>query len=250
MTVPLVAISALAAACLQATTGLGFALVVTPVMFAFLSPAGAIVTVTALGLALNLLVLLGEQRRPRVAWRELAPILAAAVPGTVCGVLALRALPKSTLQVALGVALILATVLLHVRSAAQAGRSAVGSGSAPARLAIGFATGALTTSTGVSGPPLALWLSRRGLSPGEVRDSLTAMFLAIGVIAFLALVPVLRRAHVHLPLLLAGLGCVIGGHALGSRAFVRLEARHFEPLLRIVVVGAGLASIAAGIASL
>lgn len=245
MTLALVGLTALAAACVQATTGLGFALVLTPVMFALLSPAGAIVTVTALGLELSLLVLLGERRRPRVAWREVGPILAAAAPGTVCGVLLLRALPKPVLQIGVGAALIAAAVLRVRVSSAPAG-----SGSAPARLAIGFTTGALTTSTGISGPPVALWLSRRGLTPGEVRDSLSAMFLAIGVIALLALAPVLHRAHLDPALLAVGLSCVVGGHALGSRAFARLQERRFERLLLLVILCAGVASIVAGVSAL
>src|SRR5438552_2298578 len=114
MTLALVGVGALAAACVQATTGLGFALLLTPIMFALLSPAAAIVTVTALGLELNVLVLAGERRRPKVAWREAVPILLAAVPGTVCGVLLLRVLPKPVLQVGVGAAVIVAA-LLRVR---------------------------------------------------------------------------------------------------------------------------------------
>jgi hypothetical protein len=36
------------------------------------------------------------------------------------------------------------------------------------------------------------------------------------------------------------------GHALGSRAFARLDARRFEPLLLAVVLAAGAASAVAG----
>jgi len=247
VTLALVSLSALAAASVQATVGLGFALVLMPVVFALLSPAAAIITVTALGLELNLLVLLGERRRPRVAWREIVPILMAAVPGTVCGVLVLRALPKSVLQVIVGVALIAAAVLLLRRRAARAGGA---SGSARARLAVGFTTGLLSTATGVSGPPLALWLSRVRLTPGEVRDSLSAVFLAIGVIAAASLMPVLGHAHLDASLLAAGLGCVVGGHALGSRAFARLDTARFQPLLLLVIGCAGTASVAAGIGGL
>jgi uncharacterized protein len=243
--VALAGLGALVAACVQATTGLGFALVLTPVMFALLSPIAAIVTVTALGLELNLLVLVGERRRPRVAWRELGPILAAAIPGSVCGVLLLRALPKPILQVSVGAAVLAAAVLRLRRR-----RASVGSGSAAGRLAIGFTTGVMTTSTGVSGPPLALWLSRRGLGPGEMRDSLSAIFLAIGVVAFLTLAPFLRRAHLDPALLAVGLSCVLAGHALGSRAFARLQTARFEPLLFAVIVCAGVASIVAGANSL
>jgi uncharacterized membrane protein YfcA len=239
---------ALVAACVQATTGIGFALVLSPVLFAALSPAGAIVAVTALGLELNLLVLLGERRRPRVAWRELVPILLAAVPGSVCGVLLLRALPKPALQVAVGVALICAAVLLWRRSAAR--RPARQSSGVSGRVAIGFGTGALGTATGVSGPPVALWLARTGLTPGEMRDSLSASFLVFGVIALVTLVPVLHRAHLSVVELAAGLACVIGGHAVGSRAFARLDPAWFRPLLLAVIFAAGLASIAAGASAL
>jgi uncharacterized membrane protein YfcA len=245
VTPALVGITALAAASVQATTGLGFALVLTPVLFALLAPAGAIVTATVLGLELNLLVLLGERRRPRVAWSEIVPLLIAAVPGTVFGILLLRALSKPVLQISVGVAVIAAAIVR-----ARVDRSAHGRGNAPARLALGFTSGALTTSTGVSGPPLALWLARRGLTPGELRDSLSAIFLAIGIIALLALVPVLHRAHLDLADIAAGLACVVGGHALGSRAFARLKSHWFDPLLLMVIASAGVASVIAGAGSL
>ncbi len=244
LAIVLVGFTALAAACLQAATGLGFALVLTPVMFGVLSSTGVIVTVTLLGLELNLLVLLTERRRPAVAWAEVLPILAAAVPGTVCGVLVLRALPKSTLQIVVGL-LVIAAAILRVRM-----RHSVRARGGPLRrLALGLATGALTTSSGVSGPPLALWFSHRGLRPAQLRDSLSASFLAIGVIAAIALVPVFGRAHLSGSLLAVGTAGVVGGHALGRRAFSALDTRGFEPVLLAVILIAGVASVAAGIAS-
>ncbi|HEY7633804.1 MAG TPA: sulfite exporter TauE/SafE family protein [Thermoleophilaceae bacterium] len=250
MTVALVAAFALAGACVQATTGMGFALILTPIMFALLSPVGAIVAVTLLGLELNLLVLFAEGRRPRVAWREVTPILAAVVPGTVCGVLVLRVLPKPLLQVAVGLAVI-GAVLVRLRAVRAAAAAAAAPATAgPGRLAVGFATGALTTSAGVSGPPLALWLSRRGLAPADFRDSLTALFLATGIIGLVALLPVLGHAHLQPALLVVPVACVLAGHAVGSRAFARLDARAFEPLLLAVILAAGVASVVFGIGAL
>ena len=75
----------LLAACVQATGGIGFALILTPVLFALLPAVGAIVVATGLGLLLNALVLFAEHRRPTVAWKEVAPILIGATPGTVVG---------------------------------------------------------------------------------------------------------------------------------------------------------------------
>jgi uncharacterized membrane protein YfcA len=268
MTPALVGITALAAASVQAATGLGFALVLTPVLFALLSPAGAILTATVLGVELNLLVLLAERRRPRIAWHEVVPLLLAALPGTIVGILLLRALSKPVLQVTVGVAVLVAALVrarvdrtARTSRTARASRAArasgdgeaasgPGSGSSPARLALGFTSGALTTSTGVSGPPVALWLARCGLTPGELRDSLSAIFLAIGIAALVALIPVQGRAHLDPTLIAAGVACVVGGHALGSRAFTRLAAHRFEPLLLTVIAAAGIASIVAGAGSL
>jgi uncharacterized membrane protein YfcA len=246
MTLALVGLSVIAAACVQSTTGLGFALVLSPVVFAVLSPAAAIITVTGLGLALNLLVLIGERRRPRIAWREVLPILVAVAPGAVCGVIVLRGLPKPALQLGVGIVLLSAVLLGHVRRPSVPARE----DSVAARLAIGLTAGVLTTSSGISGPPIALWLSRTGLSPAEVRDSLSATFLAIGLIACVALVPVVHRAHLDPALVVPALICVAGGHALGRRAFSRVQRGRFEALLRALIVCAGAASIVAGAAGL
>ena len=57
MTLLIVAAGAFVASCVQATSGLGFALILTPVLFALISPVGAIITATGLGIVLNVLVL-------------------------------------------------------------------------------------------------------------------------------------------------------------------------------------------------
>jgi uncharacterized membrane protein YfcA len=248
LSVALVALSALAAATIQASTGMGFALVLGPAAFALLDPTNAIVALTALGLALNLLVLFGERRRPVVAWGEVRPMLLAAAPGAVCGVVLLRALPKPALQIAVGVA-VMAAALVRVPGQRRAVAPAPTPGHPRARLALGFATGTLTTSAGVNGPPMALWFTRRGLTPAQVRDSLSAAFLGLSLIGAAVLAPVLAAAgeDVRWPLLAAGLVSVVAGHAVGRRVFAVLEGRRYEPLLLAVAVAAGTASIVAGV---
>jgi uncharacterized membrane protein YfcA len=227
--VALLAAVALVAAVVQASTGLGFALILSPAVFALLEPESAVVAITVLGLALNGLVLFGERRRPLVAWREVGPILVASVPGALCGVLILRALPKSVLQIAVGAAVIGAAVL---RARARRDATAPTPGDPRARVALGFATGA-----------------HRGLGPAEIRDSLSAAFLALGIIAAVILAPVLAVADVEIEWgeLAAALVCVVAGHAVGRRAFARIDARRYEPLLLAIVVAAGAASIVAGV---
>jgi uncharacterized membrane protein YfcA len=242
-----VAAAALVAAVVQATAGIGFALVLSPAAFALLDPESAIVAVTALALALNLLVLFAESRRPQVAWSEVRPFLWAAVPGAACGVVVLRALPKPALQVTVGIAVVVAAAL-RVHALRRAAPPTAGD--PRGRLAVGFISGALQTSAGVSGPPLALWLAHRGYGPAQMRDSLGAAFLGLAVIGGLVLAPVLAASgtDVDWGAMVAALACVVVGHAIGRRAFARLKSERFEPLVLAVVTAAGLASIAAGLA--
>ena len=105
----LAAIAALAGASCQAATGFGFALVLSPALFAVLEPTEAVATLLALGFALSVLVLIEDGGH--ADWRRLAPMLIAALPGMVAGLVLLAALSKQALQIAVGVAVICAAAL-------------------------------------------------------------------------------------------------------------------------------------------
>jgi uncharacterized membrane protein YfcA len=244
MTLVLVGAGTLVAACVQATGGIGFALILTPVLFAVLPSVGAIVVATGLGLLLNVLVLFAERRRPSVQWKEIVPILIASAPGAVAGLLILRALPKPVLQVAVGVAVVFFGVVI------LRGRLRVPAHQGWVRVPIGFTTGVMTTATGVSGPPVALWLSSRGLRGRTVRDSLGAFFLGLGIIAAVTLVPVVHEAHLGVWTLVAAVAAVIVGHAIGSRLFARISPGHFHVLMLAITLATGATSVVLGLSSL
>ena len=73
--------AALAGALVQSATGFGFALVLSPALFAVLDPYEAVTTMLLLGPPLNVLVLL-DSGREQVQLARLAPMLLAALPGT------------------------------------------------------------------------------------------------------------------------------------------------------------------------
>jgi uncharacterized membrane protein YfcA len=83
-----------------------------------------------------------------------------------------------------------------------------------------------------------------------MRDSLSAAFFGLGLIGAVVLAPVLATAGAQVDwlALAVGLVCVVAGHAVGRRAFARLDGARYEPLLLALVTVAGLASIAAGLA--
>jgi uncharacterized membrane protein YfcA len=243
---PLAAAAAFVGASIQSATGFGFALVLSPALFAALDPVEAVTSLLVLGLALNALVLFERGRPEHVDWRALAPMLVAAIPGLAAGVVALTLLSKEALQVAVGVAVILAAGWqLRQRKARESTESARTLAPAAA-WAAGFASGALTTSISVSGPPIVLWLEAHEVRPDEFRASLAASFLVLnlsgGAVVFVAEGSALD-ADVVLPLL----GLVVVGYALGTVAFRRLQGDRFFALALALVASTGAASLAAGL---
>jgi uncharacterized membrane protein YfcA len=239
----LAAIAAFAGAFVQSATGFGFALVLSPALFAVVDPVEAVTALLVLGLALNLLVLFEGGRPKHVDWRALAPMLAAALPGLVLGAVALTQLSKQELQVAVGVAVILAAGWqLHRR-----GRRARPHLGGPAGLAAGFASGVLTTSISVSGPPIVLWLEARGVRPEEFRASLAASFLALNLTGGAGLLVAKGTGSLDAGLVAPLLGVVVAGYALGSVGFRRLDRERFFTVALALVAGTGAASVAAGL---
>jgi uncharacterized protein len=240
----LAAAAAFAGAAVQSATGFGFALVLGPALFATLDPYEAITALLVLGLALNLLVLLDRERPEGLRWRVLGALLLAALPGLGLGAVVLGLLSKAALQMAVGVAVI-GAALLQWRAPAP------GEAREPSLLsacAVGLASGALTTSTSISGPPIVLWLQAHGTPPAEQRAFLAVSFLGLNLAGAAVLLAAggdgdPAGAGVLLPLL----GLVVLGHLLGLWLFRRLDQRRFRPLVLAVIVLAGVASVGAGL---
>src|SRR5918999_503583 len=242
----LAAVAAFAGAAVQSATGFGFALVLSPALFAVMEPVEAVTALLVLGLALNLLVFFEGGRPKHVDWRALAPMLAAAVPGLAAGAVALTLLSKEALQVTVGIAVILAAGWQLSRRATRDSADSAGTLPPAAGWAAGFVSGALTTSISVSGPPIVLWLEAHGVRPEEFRSSLAASFLVLNL-AGGAVLLVAEGSTLDADVVLPLLGLVVAGYALGTMAFRRLEGDRFFALALALVACTGAASLAAGL---
>jgi uncharacterized membrane protein YfcA len=237
---PLVAAAAVAAgAALQSATGFGFSLIAAPLLFAALGPREAIGLMVVLGLEVNLLTLFTERRRPQPLVRECAVLLGWAVPGALVGVAVLRSLDEVALQVAVSVGVVATLAARRLTTGRHTPRWA-------APLA-GFASGALTTSTTTSGPPLLVYLLGRGVEPERMRDTLTACFLGLSPVGVFALwITDTRGVIPEASLVALCVPLAAAGHLLGRPLFARLaRGRRYEPVL----TGVLLVSIVAGLAS-
>jgi uncharacterized protein len=238
----LAAVAAFAGAAVQSATGFGFALVLSPALFAATDPVEAVTALLVLGLALNLLVLFERGRPEHVDWRALAPMLLAALPGLGLGAWALTQLSKEALQVAVGVAVI-AAAGWQLRQGRRRPRVPAAAG-----WAAGFVSGALTTSISVSGPPIVLWLEARGVRPEEFRASLAASFLVLNLAGGAVLLGAEGTSALDVGLVAPLLALVAVGYLLGAILFRRLDRERFFALVLVLVACTGVASVVAGLA--
>jgi uncharacterized protein len=169
------------AAFVQGSSGLGFALVATPVL-GFLQPALLPGTTLALMIPLNAYVAVREWRhvdRRGVCWITLGRL-----PGIVGGALLLAAVPLSHLNLLVGVATLLAAVVSIAAPSFQPRRAAM--------LGVGAVTGVVETATGVGGPPLALLYQHR---PTATLRATVGMSFLVGEVLSLAALVATGQAH-------------------------------------------------------
>ncbi len=243
----LVAVASFTAAALQSASGFGFALIAAPAMFAVLGPEEAVATVLALGAVVNVLMLTGERRPKEIRKADLMLPLALAGPGIGLGVLVLQALDKGLLQVAVGVSVV-ATVAVMARPRPLPERRPDGERAPALDSAVGLISGVLTTSTGVNGPPLLLWLVAKGAKPEEVRDTLALAFVSLNLAGLMVVAVAEGGLDILYGDVLFLLPLAAAGWLAGRLVFARLDPQRFRALNLGLAAVAGAASLVAGLA--
>ena len=229
----------LAGGVLQSSTGFGFSMLTSPLLLALLGPEQAVTTSSILGFLLSGVLLGGEGRRPDVATRDAALLVGFSLPGLALGALALSVFSVQALAITMAAG-VLGGLAVRVR-ARRVGMRAAPRWSAPLA---GAASGTLSTSTGISGPPLIFYLLARGLPPARMRDTLAAIFCTLGALG-LGVLAVAGSLDVPsgMPLLLV---TAVIGQIAGRRVFARMGPATYEPVvLGVLVVAAGIALVSA-----
>lgn len=237
--VALVFAVALCGSTAQSAVGFGLVLPIAPVLLVLLDPPDALLTLSLAGLAHNLLVLLGRRGTLEIRRPDAGLILLAATPALGLGAIVVRALPKTPLQIAVGVAVLVAVAARRRR---PKGDAAAGRASGAA---VGALSGFLTTTVGVNGPPLVLWLQARGATLVELRHTLALVFLGLNLLAL----PTLAAGGAHvdhaaLGALLAGIGA---GHVTGRTAARRAPLGALERATEVLLVVTGMAALTAAL---
>jgi uncharacterized protein len=222
------------AALVQVLSGFGFALLAMPLMSLVVQTKEAVVITTLMGVSMSLWQAwhLRSFTERQVAKR----MIGAAYLGMPLGLWVYLVVDDHVLRLMLGIAVLLAVVLL----AARIDLRHTGPG---LDLGAGFMSGVLNTSLSTNGPPLAFALQARHLSADVFRGTINTVFAAsnaLGVTLFIASGKVTRSgiiaAAVALPALFLGqlTGFPLRRHVDGER---------FRVLVLVILTGAAASAI-------
>lgn len=223
----LISLAVLAAAFIQGATGVGFALIVAPVI-GLLRPELLPVCVLVLMLPLNLYVMWREREavdRPGASW-----ITAGRVVGTAGGLWVLAALSASHLALFVGLSTIAAALATLLMPAFSPTRQAF--------VGAGLITGVTETATGIGGPPLALVYQHQ---PAPTMRSTIALCFLLGELVSLA--TLLAMGRIHAPQLVAAaqlLPALFAGAALSRFVHHRINGGALRAFVLVFAIVSGL----------
>lgn len=238
----LAVLSVVGAGIVTGLTGFGFALVSVPLLLLVMDPPSAVTTVLVIGQLTSAVNAVTARRH--VEGRLLRGLLPSAAVGIVIGSFILRWLDPVGLKLAAGALVVFFTAVLALHRDGprrrRRGRDVL----------VGGASGVLTTSVGLSGPPVVLLVSAALPDKDRSRATLAAYFALTSPLGLLALFlqgttpgPAWAAALALAPVALVG-------RAVGSRLHRRTPEGIFRAVTLAITMLAGLGGVASALATM
>ena len=164
-----------AAGAISGLAGFGLGLVTVPPLLLVYDPATVVVLVKVLALATSWIILLDTWSAIR--WRMLRSLLPWAMTGQVVGLVLLARLDPEAVKLLAGAVVVGFAVLL------LRGVTIHGADRHRATAIAGAASGTLSTSTGLSGPPIVLLFTLRAYPIADFRATTVVYFIVLDAVA-------------------------------------------------------------------
>jgi len=234
--------AALLAGCVSGLTGFGLALISVPLLLFIYDPATVVALTAVLSVFINVAVV-------RDSWREahkrlVLALLVPALLGLMVGVEILSYVDPLYLRLGAGIMVVFSTLLLlrEVRLP--------GAGTRWGPVAAGSVSGVLTTSIGLSGPPIVLLFASRGLAKHAFRSSSALYFLVISIAALPLLVFRDVLDWTQAPLALALVPAALLGKLAGTALVERISEKTFSLASLSIVLLTGALGVATALHAL
>jgi uncharacterized membrane protein YfcA len=229
-------LSALLAGAVSGLTGFGLALISTPLLLFVYDPRTVVVITAALSIFINFAVVWDSWRDAQR--RVVVALLPPAFVGIVMGVEVLRVVNPLYIRLAVGVVVVFSALLLLRDIRLPGAETRWGT------VVAGWASGALSTSTGLAGPPIVLLLASRGLPKRVFRGSSALYFLVMSVAGLVVLFYRRLFDASDVPLMLALIPAAFLGKAIGTAMLKRTSERAFRTITLGIVILTGTLGVA------
>lgn len=222
-------------------TGLGAVMVSMPILTVVLDPGDAVLVSCII--SIYVYAHLAYTYRKFCLWSDLKDLVIGIIPGSVIGVMVLKAVPIQALQLMISLMLISFVLLQLFRKVT----TYLLPKSTPVGIATGMVCGFVNTSVAMMGAPLGAYVLLRHWDPDRARGNMSALF-AIGAVGAVAMQATAGLYNIHL-LQISVFG--IAGGALGQVVGVRLGRNMDQQRLnRIILVFLSLVAIMLGVQAL
>lgn len=239
----LVALSAaFLAGSVSGLTGFGLALINVPLLLFVYDPATVVSLTAVLSVAINLTIVWDSWRD---AQKQLVlALLPPAFLGTAAGVEVLWVVNSVYIRLGAGIVVVISTLLLLREVRLPGAETWWGT------VVAGSASGVLSTSTGLAGPPIVLLFASRSLSKHAFRGSSALYFLIMSLVGLAALVLRGLMGVGHLPLALALVPAAFLGKLIGTTLLTRVSENTFRKTTLGVTLLAGALGAATAVRAL
>ena len=220
-------------------TGFGFALVAVPIMIIFISPKIVVPVVLIYSILVSIIIMI--EARKWIRLKRIWPIMVAAIFGIPVGTYLLVVLDVSTLRMFIGAVIIPFAIALLTGFQKQIKNEKL------ALAPIGFTSGFLCASTTLSGPPVILFLLNQGVEKQTFRANLVVYFAMTNSAAIIAhaFAGIIVREVFNYTLWF--LPTAILGTLVGIKLALKASEKVFRNVALVIIIIAGLLSIASGL---
>ncbi len=228
------------ASAVQAHAGFGFALLVVPLTTAMIGPKETVLLVTLLALAMN--AVQSIRLRQFVQRGAAGGMIAGSFAGMPVGLAVLLAVEPAVLKAGAAIAVLVATALL-------ARGLTIPSNGTKSDITAGIVSGVLNTSTGINGPPIAIYLHNR-MAPPQFRGTIAVFFLfsAVGAVILLTTASAVDGRSVRTAFV--GVPVIFVASAYGNILFARTNAEQFRRVTLAILVLSGCTAFGLAVADL
>ncbi|MEY2445044.1 MAG: uncharacterized protein QOC57_1574 [Ilumatobacteraceae bacterium] len=222
------------AALMQIVAGFGFALLGVPLMTLAIEPKLAVVVSALTGVLVT--TWQAVHSRADADWVLVRRLTIAAYVGMPFGLLVFITVNDNLLRVLLGVAVLIAVVMLALRlNLHHAGPHL--------DYAAGFVSGVLNTSLSTNGPPLVFALQARQLTPVAFRATITTVFALSNILGLTLFIASGKITHDGLTASMITIPAMVIGQAMGYPIRKHIHGERFRWLVLVLMTGAAISSI-------